>query len=623
MKARCDNRGRMTQRQAARSSDRFDLLMGTLSLLLIAGVIQDGWAHNHGKVDESFFTPWHFVLYGMMALSGIALAVTGLRGLRRGYRFADAIPYGYWSSAIGVIIFIVGGALDLAWHELFGVEASIDALVSPTHLILALGAALVCSGPIRSVAHRYGASDGGWRRIGPAVLAIAGVTMLVGFFTQYVQPIGDDGIASVVAKSDDAPVVQGLYFVDAGGSQRRLFPSADQDQFGPSTSPDGRRIVFRALENGSPASDLYVGAVGGGAPVRITHSGRHDTQPAWSPDGRWIAFVSAPAGTSGEFQLNVVRPDGSGLRTVTHGVTTIAGPAWSPDSTRIAIGSRNGVDDQVAIVDVLSGRRTWVNGANGSWPAWSRDGGRIYFAKSDAEGNPASVDVVSAGGGADSVVVEAATMPAISADGKQLAFVRAEHGTDQVFVSPIDGAGAQARDVSRLSGLDASRPAWAGPDGLVFVASGRARPSSSDYALALSLSGVLVQAMVVSGAMLLLVRRWRPPVGAVTLVLTAFAVAMATQNDDYFGVWAALLAGVCADVALALTGENGRRGLGLYALGFGVPFVLTALYTLFVGIERGIGWPPNMVAGSPFIAGVAGLFVAFAFEPPLERTPAG
>src|SRR5271166_2443779 len=46
----------------AQSSASFDWIMGILCCALVAGVVQDGWAHNHGKVDESFFTPWHAML---------------------------------------------------------------------------------------------------------------------------------------------------------------------------------------------------------------------------------------------------------------------------------------------------------------------------------------------------------------------------------------------------------------------------------------------------------------------------------------------------------------------------------------------------------------------------------
>jgi WD40 repeat protein len=621
---------RMKRLEPAQSSDAFDWAMGILSALLMAGIILDGWAHNHGKVDESFLTPWHAVLYGTMTLNGLVLLAVGVINLRKraGQSFrdaaADSIPFGYWSSAIGVILFIVAGGFDFAWHTLFGIETDINALVSPTHLALGLAAAMVFSGPIRSVAHRYGPDSGGWRKVGPVVPALAAVLTLVGFFTQYAQPAANDGIASVMAKNDDAPVVESLYAMQSdGSSQRRLAPSTRDDAFAPAVSPDGQLVVYRVLRNGSAASDLYVARVdGAGSARRITHTGRHDTQPAWSPDGALIAFISLPADTSGENRLNVVRPDGASPRMILHGVATITGPAWSPDGKRIAVCSRNGVIDEIEVVDVASGSAKFLAGADGSWPAWSQDGSAIYFSTTDAQGNRMSISAVSADGtGNNRVVVPGGAMPALSPDGRRLAYVRADRGTDQIFVADVNGRGAV--DVSRLSGLDAARPAWAGYRQILFVASGRSKPAASDYALALSLSGVLVQAIVVAGTILLIVRRWRAPAGAATVILVLFAAAMATQNDDYFAVPAALAAGVVVDTLLLLWGDRARSGLYLYAIGFALPFLLSAAYLVFLDAARGIGWPPNMLFGSPFIAGFAGLLVAFAFDPPLQQLSRG
>jgi len=107
------------------------------------------------------------------------------------------------------------------------------------------------------------------------------------------------------------------------------------------------------------------------------------------------------------------------------------------------------------------------------------------------------------------------------------------------------------------------------------------------------------------------------------VILVSFAAAMATQNDDYFAIPAALAAGVAADIFIAVLGDRSRSGMPLYALGFGLPLALTALYLAFLNLERGLGWPPNMIFGSPFIAGFAGLLVAFAYDPPFRRLAAG
>jgi len=300
-------------------------------------------------------------------------------------------------------------------------------------------------------------------------------------------------------------------------------------------------------------------------------------------------------------------------------VTTLNGPEWAPDGRHIAIGSRNGVTDQIEIVDAGTGAASWVAGALGDWPSYSADGTEIYFSRSNAEGNPSTIDAASLSqmspGSVRTIESGGANMSAISRDGSRLAFVRSDRGTDQIFVAGEDGR--DPVDVSLLSGMDASRPAWAGSR-IVFNAVGRPHPASSDFGLALSLSAMLLQAIVVCGSSLMLVRRWRMPFGAITFVLTFFGVALATQNDEYFAIPAAVVAGLASDIFVASLGDRARRAPALYVLGFAIPFVLTAGYIVAVAVSHGLGWPPNMAIGSPFIAGFAGLLVAFAYDSPLR-----
>ncbi|HSE45781.1 MAG TPA: hypothetical protein VLA89_10700 [Gemmatimonadales bacterium] len=54
-----------------------------------------------------------------------------------------ALPVGYGLSGLGALIFAAGGMTDLIWHTIFGIEAHVEALLSPTYLVLALG--LGCS----------------------------------------------------------------------------------------------------------------------------------------------------------------------------------------------------------------------------------------------------------------------------------------------------------------------------------------------------------------------------------------------------------------------------------------------------------------------------------------------
>ena len=79
----------------------------------------------------------------------------------------------------------------MLWHEIFGFEESIEALISPSHLFLALTGLLIMTGPIRALWRRE--SDGAWASLGPAILCFICITSVFTFFNAYA-PIGGDMI---------------------------------------------------------------------------------------------------------------------------------------------------------------------------------------------------------------------------------------------------------------------------------------------------------------------------------------------------------------------------------------------------------------------------------------------
>lgn len=172
------------------SSLRFDWANAGLAALWLSGLYIDGWAHNHGKVDNTFFTPWHAILYSTFGLIGIFLTLTLMSNLRRGYTLRRALPRGYMLSMLGVLIFAFGGVFDFIWHSLFGFEANTEALFSPAHLLLALGFVLVQSGPLRALYARIPAqSRPAWQQIGPLVISLTFTVAVLAFFTQFAHPL--------------------------------------------------------------------------------------------------------------------------------------------------------------------------------------------------------------------------------------------------------------------------------------------------------------------------------------------------------------------------------------------------------------------------------------------------
>jgi hypothetical protein len=173
------------------SSARFDLLMAGLSTVFLLGLFVDGWAHFHGKVDDSFFTVWHLVFYGAFGLCALALAAKQLGGVNAGHGFFRALPKGYLASLVGIVIFGVGGVGDMVWHTLFGIEGGTEALLSPTHILLGVGMALVFTGPARSAWARARAGENltGWIALLPLLISATLLLTLLIFFTSYAHPM--------------------------------------------------------------------------------------------------------------------------------------------------------------------------------------------------------------------------------------------------------------------------------------------------------------------------------------------------------------------------------------------------------------------------------------------------
>jgi hypothetical protein len=590
--------------------------MAVLAALLMAGVIQDGWAHGHGLVDQSFFTPWHAIMYSCMVINGIVLGIMGLYNLRRGYTFRRGLPFGYWTSLIGVIVFATGGVFDLFWHSLYGIETDITGLVSVSHLWLALGGALVFAGPVRSIAHRYGPNRGGWRIIGPVVLCTAALTIELGFFTQYASLFSDNTTEQIMVANGASVTGGELYSVRTDGTREtRLLTLARHDLWGAATSPGGAFVAYRvqagARSGGLPPSDIYVARSDGSHAVRITHSGRHDTQVSWAPDGKHLAYVSMPAGTSGDFSIVIVNRDGSGARKIVDGSTTVQNPSWSPDGRSIAYQSRNGLHQQLAIIPVSGGTPRWLAATvDGAEPYWSRTG-TIVFDKDD--GTLLATD--EAGGKATTLSAHGSE-PAVSPDGKRVAYASPAGGAAQIFIANLNGT--HSANVSQLAAEDASHPAWRSNNELIFTATGRPQPIYTSIGKTYSMDAVLITSLVTIAMILMLVRRWRVPFGAITLLLTLYAIALATQSDTYWDIPGVIATGIIADILLAALKDRTREGNAFYTFAFVVSFVLCASYIASVRLHDGaLGWPPNMIIGAPFIAGIVGLLVSFCFAPPL------
>lgn len=170
--------------RATRAEELVFVLFGAWQLV---GLCLDGWAHRHQPELETFFTPWHAVFYTGFIATASWLAVMVLRRRPQAADLRSSIPDGYGLAVVGLGVFAVGGVGDGLWHTIFGVETSLDALLSPTHLLMLGGILAGSTAPVRSawrnpVGPR---APGDLSAFAPVTGSLALTTTAVAFFFLY------------------------------------------------------------------------------------------------------------------------------------------------------------------------------------------------------------------------------------------------------------------------------------------------------------------------------------------------------------------------------------------------------------------------------------------------------
>ncbi len=236
--------------------------------------------------------------------------------------------------------------------------------------------------------------------------------------------------------------------------------------FDPSPSPDGKRLVYISVISGK--EQLFTMNIDGRNSSQLTRDDADHEDPSWSPDGTRIAFVQISGGHN---RIAVMRADGTDVQVLTPLEQNTIHPNWSSDSKRIIYCTNDDLQPpkkntaEIYAIELATRKVTQlITGGINTYGSWSPDMHQIVFRKIIGDEN-SEVFLANSDGSNQRNLTNNPFFdgwPAWSPDGKQIVFAsnRRGHGY-QIFVMNADGT--NVRLVANTEGRGTA-PRWS-PDG--------------------------------------------------------------------------------------------------------------------------------------------------------------
>ncbi len=247
----------------------------------------------------------------------------------------------------------------------------------------------------------------------------------------------------------DSFTTNDIFVMNADGSNLQNITNHRAEDYTPSWSPDGSKILFKRYNPGDSYSYIYVMNADGTGLTQILESIHyHAWFPVWSPDGSKISYQLFSGEVNYEnFSIWVMNTDGTQNTQLTNHPGNDTHPTWSPDGEQIAFSRDWNDNSEIYVINIDgSGEKNLTNNPAQDYdPDFSHDGSKIAFV-SDRD-KPSGIWVMNSDGSNPKIISKMKkdlgnddSDPDWSADGSRIVFKSWRNYKWEIFVMNADGS---------------------------------------------------------------------------------------------------------------------------------------------------------------------------------------